>query len=108
MNLENVEYLFFLVYYDVGGRALPRQTLFGAIRPLTLDQLYPDRNNSNNPEMEDIEINMRFSSRFLPIRLWEFRVSQIPFSQRAPAGCVQYHTGTEGIIQVIYMGIYIR
>lgn len=32
-------------------------------------------------------------------RLWEIRVSQIPFSQRAPAGCFQYFQGINGIIQ---------
>lgn len=96
-------FFLFLVYYDVGGRALSRQAVYGSLRPITLDQLYPMRNETNSSnEMQDIEIKMRFSGRFLPIRLWEFRVSQIPFSQRAPAGCVQYHTGTEGIIQVSF------
>lgn len=32
-------------------------------------------------------------------RIWEIRVSQIPFSQRAPAGCFQYFEGINGIIQ---------
>lgn len=43
---------------------------------------------------------INFSNRFTISRLWEIRVYQIPFSQRAPAGCLQYFTGTEGIIKV--------
>lgn len=31
--------------------------------------------------------------------MWEIRVTQIPFSQRAPLGCLQYFTGEEGLIQ---------
>lgn len=34
-------------------------------------------------------------------RLWEVRVIQVPFTQRAPAGCLQYHTGSTGIIQTM-------
>lgn len=47
-----------------------------------------------------VEILMNFTSPFAASRFWEIRVSQIPFSQRAPAGCLQYFTGNEGIIQV--------
>lgn len=93
------------VYYDIGGRALPRQTLFGNLRPLTYSQLYPNQRNatsSNEATEQELEITMNFAQRFLPIRLWEIRIAQIPFSQRAPAGCLQYFTGTEGILQVYY------
>lgn len=47
-----------------------------------------------------VELLMDFSDRFATSRLFEIRVTQIPFSQRAPAGCLQYFTGAEGIIQV--------
>ncbi|XP_017856793.1 PREDICTED: uncharacterized protein LOC108609585 [Drosophila arizonae] len=85
------------LYYDVGARSLPRQsTLYGTLRQ-------PANVNISEVNASDIEqlieININVSSRFLPIRLWEIRVTQIPFSQRAPAGCLQYHTGAEGIMQ---------
>lgn len=48
----------------------------------------------------EIEMLMNFTSSLAASRFWEIRVSQIPFSQRAPAGCLQYFTGLEGIIQV--------
>ncbi|XP_058453099.1 uncharacterized protein LOC131431419 [Malaya genurostris] len=48
---------------------------------------------------EEIELEMKFSPRSFTQRLWEIKVTQIPFSQRAPSGCMQYFTGTEGIIQ---------
>lgn len=47
-----------------------------------------------------IDIIMNFSNNSFTSRLWEIKVSQIPFSQRAPAGCLQYFTGENGIIQV--------
>lgn len=81
------------MYYDVGVRALPRQsTLYGSLRPLVAA-------NASNVMEQLIEISLNVSARFLPIRLWEIRVAQIPFSQRAPAGCLQYHTGVQGVIQ---------
>uniref|UniRef100_A0A1I8PE50 CUB domain-containing protein n=1 Tax=Stomoxys calcitrans TaxID=35570 RepID=A0A1I8PE50_STOCA len=86
------------VYYDVGGRMVPRQTLYGSLRPLRYEDLYPGRNATGQAGME-IEINLSFAQRFLPTRLWEIRIAQIPFSQRAPAGCLQYFTGTEGVFQ---------
>lgn len=46
-----------------------------------------------------VNMVINFSDRFAPSRLFEIRVTQIPFSQRAPAGCMQYFTGREGIIQ---------
>lgn len=33
--------------------------------------------------------------------MWEVRVIQVPFTERAPAGCFQYHTGTSGIIRTM-------
>lgn len=47
-----------------------------------------------------IDIIMNFSNNSFASRLWEIKVSQIPFSQRAPANCLQYFTGENGIIQV--------
>ncbi|XP_075154005.1 uncharacterized protein LOC142227376 [Haematobia irritans] len=86
------------VYYDVGGRMVPRQTLYGSLRPLRYEDLYPGRNATGEVGME-IEISLSFAPRFLPTRLWEIRIAQIPFSQRAPAGCLQYFTGAEGVFQ---------
>ncbi|XP_065355388.1 uncharacterized protein LOC135949868 [Calliphora vicina] len=86
------------MYYDVGGRMLPRHTLYGSLKPLRYEDLYPGRNNTNDTTM-DIDIKLNFAPRFLPSRLWEIRISQIPFSQRAPAGCLQYFTGAEGVFQ---------
>lgn len=50
--------------------------------------------------VKDVEVLMNFTSTLSPSRFWEIRVTQIPFSQRAPAGCLQYFTGNEGLIQV--------
>ncbi|KAL7741846.1 hypothetical protein ACLKA6_012064 [Drosophila palustris] len=84
------------LYYDVGTRSLPRQsTLYGSLRPA----LPANATASNQRQDQLIEISLNVSKRFLPMRLWEIRVLQIPFSQRAPAGCLQYHTGVEGVIQ---------
>ncbi|KAJ6649030.1 hypothetical protein Bhyg_04262, partial [Pseudolycoriella hygida] len=64
------------IYYDVpGGEAMARQ------------------------EPSDIELFMNFTDRFASTRLWEIRIAQIPFSQRAPTGCLQYFTSPSGIIQ---------
>lgn len=46
-----------------------------------------------------VDIVMNFNQRFFLPRMWEIRVTQIPFSQRAPLGCLQYFTGGEGLIQ---------
>ncbi|XP_055597949.1 uncharacterized protein LOC129747669 [Uranotaenia lowii] len=48
---------------------------------------------------EDIEMEMVFSPRSFTQRLWEIKVTQIPFSQRAPSGCMQYFTGSSGVFQ---------
>ncbi|KAH8248654.1 hypothetical protein KR032_001813 [Drosophila birchii] len=87
------------LYYDVGARVSPRQsTLYGSLRPV-------DGTNSSSANATStggdrfVDINLNLANRFLPLRIWEMSVTQIPFSQRAPAGCLQYHTGTEGVMQ---------
>ncbi|KAJ8915019.1 hypothetical protein NQ315_015994, partial [Exocentrus adspersus] len=55
-------------------------------------------------DVEDITDPIRISmnlSRKAVSRLWEVRLTQVPFSQRAPAGCLQYHEGGTGIIQTM-------
>ncbi|XP_039501648.1 uncharacterized protein LOC120458160 [Drosophila santomea] len=85
------------LYYDVGSRASPRQsTLYGSLRPVDAST---GTGNSTSTGDRFIDISLGLSSRLLPLRIWEISVVQIPFSQRAPAGCLQYHTGTEGIMQ---------
>lgn len=42
---------------------------------------------------------MNFTSNSFASRLWEIRISQIPFSQRAPQGCLQYFTESNGFLQ---------
>jgi len=49
---------------------------------------------------EAINIHMNLSKRAVS-RLWEIRITQIPFAQRAPVGCLQYHTGNKGVIQTM-------
>lgn len=46
-----------------------------------------------------VDVVMNFNQRFFLPRMWEIRVTQIPFSQRAPVGCLQYYFGGEGLIQ---------
>uniref|UniRef100_A0A8W7PEE8 CUB domain-containing protein n=2 Tax=gambiae species complex TaxID=44542 RepID=A0A8W7PEE8_ANOCL len=78
--------------------------LIGGISPFDLcgqnsgQHLYYDLNPKSRAE-EPIELEMNFASRSFAQRLWEIRVSQIPFSQRSPSGCMQYYTGSEGLIQ---------
>lgn len=61
-----------------------------------------DKEDKEEPVNSDgiIDLVMDFTDRFVSSRLFEIRVLQIPFSQRAPAGCMQYFTDLEGIIQV--------
>ncbi|XP_044758275.1 uncharacterized protein LOC123316323 [Coccinella septempunctata] len=47
-----------------------------------------------------IEITMILNRKAVS-RLWELTITQIPFSQRAPMGCLQYHQGPSGIIQTM-------
>ncbi|XP_037708323.1 uncharacterized protein LOC119546244 [Drosophila subpulchrella] len=85
------------MYYDVGARSSPRQsTLYGSLRPVDAGN---STSNSTSTGDRFIDISLNLSSRLLPLRIWEMSVVQIPFIQRAPAGCLQYHTGTEGIMQ---------
>ncbi|EDX15320.1 GD12004 [Drosophila simulans] len=85
------------LYYDVGARSSPRQsTLYGSLRPVDAST---GPSNSTPTGDRFIDISLSLSSRLLPLRIWEMSVVQIPFSQRAPAGCLQYLTGTEGIMQ---------
>ncbi|KFB36679.1 AGAP008199-PA-like protein [Anopheles sinensis] len=78
--------------------------LIGGVAPFDLcgqnsgQHLYYDLSPKSRAD-EQIELEMNFASRSFAQRLWEIRVSQIPFSQRSPTGCMQYFTGTEGLIQ---------
>ncbi|XP_058122523.1 uncharacterized protein LOC131293442 [Anopheles ziemanni] len=78
--------------------------LIGGVAPFDLcgqnsgQHLYYDLSPKSRAD-EQIELEMNFASRSFAQRLWEIRVSQIPFSQRSPSGCMQYFTGTEGLIQ---------
>ncbi|XP_034667961.1 uncharacterized protein LOC117901360 [Drosophila subobscura] len=87
------------LYYDVGARASPRQstTLYGSLRPV--DPLNVSSSSNATTGDRFIDISLSLSNRLLPLRIWEMSVVQIPFSQRAPAGCLQYHTGLEGVLQ---------
>lgn len=49
---------------------------------------------------ESIAISVNLSSK-IASRFWEIVVTQIPFSQRAPSGCLQYHTGKTGFIRTM-------
>lgn len=80
MKLNFIKIFYFTVYYDVPGtETMGRQ------------------------EISDIELFMNFTDRFAATRLWEIRIAQIPFSQRAPSGCLQYFTSANGIIQVLFL-----
>ncbi|KAK4874960.1 hypothetical protein RN001_014320 [Aquatica leii] len=57
---------------------------------------YYDVENAN----DTITITMNLGTKIIS-RLWEVRVTQIPFSERAPSGCLQYHSGVTGIIQTM-------
>lgn len=47
-------------------------------------------------ENQVLKINVNLSKRSLSSRLWEIRISQIPFGSKAPTGCLQHFTGVEG------------
>ena len=75
------------MYYDIPGELKPTARQEGStVAPVVNDGI--------------IDLAMDFSDRFSLSRLFEIRVTQIPFSQRAPAGCMQYFTEPTGIIQV--------
>lgn len=63
----------------------------------------PHRKARDGKSLPVVDLVLNFTSSFATARFWEVRVSQIPFSQRAPAGCLQYFFGTEGIIQVLLL-----
>ncbi|XP_055849332.1 uncharacterized protein LOC129914208 isoform X2 [Episyrphus balteatus] len=84
------------VYYDVEARKISHS------RKKNKQSLVKSNTTMLNTtvlEEQMIEITMNFSNRFSPIRFWEVRIAQIPFSQRAPANCLQYYTGNEGVVQ---------
>lgn len=58
--------------------------------------MYFDVQNINTT----IKINMNLSKKTAN-RLWEIRITQIPFLQEAPNGCLQYHTGGRGVVQTM-------
>ncbi|XP_062548394.1 uncharacterized protein LOC134213391 [Armigeres subalbatus] len=78
--------------------------LIGGVLPFDLcgqnsgQHLYYDLSPKSRAD-EEIELFMNFSPRSFTQRLWEIKITQIPFSQRAPSGCMQYYTGLEGVIQ---------
>lgn len=47
-------------------------------------------------ENQELTIKVNLNQRSVATRLWEIRISQIPFSSKAPSGCMQYFTGSEG------------
>lgn len=61
--------------------------------------VYYDVGSHKSRSDTGIELHMNFSKRSFYNRFWEIKIVQIPFSQRVPSGCSQYHTGAEGIIQ---------
>lgn len=59
--------------------------------------MYYDVTPKSRSDGIDLVVNM--TSDFFNPRIWEIRVSQILFEQRAPSGCMQYYGGLTGIIQ---------
>lgn len=89
------------VYYDVPAPKVVNETV-----AQTRDDADDGGGNGNTGTADEeddgdgtVDLIMDFSDRFASSRLFEIRVAQIPFSQRAPAGCMQYFTGTQGVIQ---------
>nr|XP_022909060.1 uncharacterized protein LOC111420314 [Onthophagus taurus] len=58
--------------------------------------VYFDVDNIDEPITMSMNLSKKVAKRF-----WEIRVTQIPFSQRAPLSCLQYHTGLTGTIQTM-------
>lgn len=52
----------------------------------------------NNDEIININMNLTKKVRS---RMWEVVITQVPFTQRAPAGCFQFYTGKNGIIRTL-------
>lgn len=88
--LDFIFILFKTVYYDVPAPIVKNDSTVSS-------RADPDEDGV-------IDLIMKFSERFGASRLFEIRVTQIPFSQRAPAGCLQYFTSLQGIIQVKFGG----
>ncbi|XP_063243655.1 uncharacterized protein LOC134542959 [Bacillus rossius redtenbacheri] len=58
--------------------------------------VYYDVENTNDSIV--IAVNLTKPNVF---RLWEIKVTQVEFNQRAPAGCLQYYQGASGVIQTL-------
>lgn len=54
----------------------------------------PSKSRDNG---EDLEINVRMDPNAVSSRLWEIKITQIPFSAKSPSGCMQYFEGVEGL-----------
>lgn len=64
---------------------------------LLLYLVYYDVNPNSRDGILEILLNFTNANMF-GSRLWEIRISQVPFSQRAPTGCLQYFTEPQGIV----------
>lgn len=60
-----------------------------------VDTVYVDVDGRDN---ETITLNFRLSDE-LQSRMWEMRVAQLGFEQRAPAGCLQYFLSPNGTLR---------
>lgn len=40
-------------------------------------------------EQPEIKIDIKLNRRSISPRMWEIRITQIPFSSRSPTGCLQ-------------------
>ncbi|KAG8224759.1 hypothetical protein J437_LFUL005328 [Ladona fulva] len=63
---------------------------------LKFPSLYYDVENLDGP----LTIRMDLKKENMG-RLWEIKVTQVRFNQRAPSGCMQYYRGTTGMIQTM-------
>ncbi|GFG28139.1 hypothetical protein Cfor_12524 [Coptotermes formosanus] len=62
--------------------------------------VYYDVENVKDPV--SIVMNLTDNNLF---RMWEIKITQIEFSERAPAGCRQYYQGNSGIIQTMNFAV---
>ncbi|KAL5279938.1 hypothetical protein ACFFRR_004140 [Megaselia abdita] len=85
------------IYYDVGRSSQSNPRPMNGNFSFSEEPMEPRQSFSTSPEI--ISLSLNFSDRYLPNRLWEMRISQIPFSQKAPLDCRQYYTGMEGVVQ---------
>ncbi|KAL1494361.1 hypothetical protein ABEB36_009972 [Hypothenemus hampei] len=51
-------------------------------------------------DSEELELTMTLSKKVVT-RFWEIIVTQIPFIERTPPGCLQFFTGTTGVVQTM-------